>query len=276
MQSWLEPLTPGGESMRDYLTSRNLLPEDMAAKLDNALDYALRVMSYESVKEVGKDVMPSPGMIETLVTSVVGAEISKRAFQKAQGLMSGGSSRISGGPTLVLAARGAQAARAVFSQMPNAKLRAVLQDALAGEPIRPGDEPYSLLKELLAGPSRASGVVEQFRRVNLYMWNAGYHGTQWASDEYVDTDFAADNMKAAGENVRMKAIELNEKRKEMLGINDPTEPFGGQGGAIERDGKGPNAAYDESTAAAQQTIEKFGGVDTTAQDGTMAVPQMGR
>ena len=124
--------------------------------------------------------------METLVTSVAGAEIAKRAFQALQ---RAGSGKMSGGPTLVLAARGAEAARGLMVKLPNAKLRALLQDALAGEAITPGEAPYSLLDTLLQGAASPSNVIQNFRRVNIYMWNAGYHGVNDAANEYIDKDF---------------------------------------------------------------------------------------
>ena len=216
MQSWTAPIAPGRESLRDYMISRDLMPKRLAEKMDEIFEYTRRIMSAGDVQGVS-DPLPKPGMMETLVTSVFGAEAAKRAFQTFQQIGSSGAGKMSGGPTLVLAARGAEAARGLMVKLPNAKLRALLQDALAGEPIAPGKAPYSLLDTLLQGPASPSGAIQNFRRVNIYMWNAGYNGANAAAKEYIDKDFTqagVTEVKKGADVVSEGAAALSKRRQE--------------------------------------------------------------
>ena len=285
MQSWTAPIAPGRESLRDYMVSRNLLPKKLAGKMDEVFDYARRILSADDLQGVS-DPLPPPGMMETLVTSVFGAEAAKRAFQSFQKAIAGDAGKVSSGPTLVLAARGAEATRGMLVKLPNAKMRALLQDALAGEPIRPGEASYSLLDVLLEGPTSPSDAIQNFRRVNIYMWNAGYDGTDAASKEYIDEDFKNAGVTAVKEGVdavvegakglRDKHQSMSDRFSKTIGVNQPKAKS-----KIPDSGPAKSASrYADSIESAQAVIDRFNrkreledfggeGVDIPSQNGTI-------
>ena len=45
MQSWTAPIAPGRESLRDYMISRDLMPKELAEKMDQIFEYTQRIMS---------------------------------------------------------------------------------------------------------------------------------------------------------------------------------------------------------------------------------------
>ena len=179
------PISPGAPTLREYMTERNLMPPDVSSKLDELTAYANRILKAQGVQG-GADPIPKPGILESMFVSIFGAEAAKRGFQAAQKIAGGSHTRVSSGPTLVLAHRGANALRSWLIKTPNAQLRVILQDALAGAPIREGAEPYSLLETLLEGPQSVRHAIRQTQRVNIYMWNAGLH-----SLENMSVDFAS-------------------------------------------------------------------------------------
>ena len=166
------PIAPGAPTLREYMSDRDLLPGELSDRLDQMVTYANRILSTQRIPG-GADPIPPPGILENMFVSVMGAELAKRGFQVAQRIMGGSGSQISGGPTLVLAHRGAQAMRKWLIATPTAHQRIILQDALAGAPLREGDEPFSLLEELLQEPASVRDAIKSVGRVNIYMWNAG-------------------------------------------------------------------------------------------------------
>ena len=277
MQSWATPIAPGRESLRDYMISRDLMSKELAGKMDQIFEYTRRVLSADDLRGVS-DPLPKPGMMETLVTSVFGAEAAKRAFQMFQRAIAGDAGKVSSGPTLVLAARGAEAMRGMLVKLPNAKMRALLQDALAGEPITPGKAPYSLLEILLQGPTSPSDAIQNFRRVNIYMWNAGYDGTNAAANEYIDEDFkqagvtaikkGADAVVEGAKALGAKRQEISDNFGKTIGVSNPTAKS-----QIPDSGPAKSGTrYEDSVANAQAIIDRFKrkeGVDVPSQGGTI-------
>ena len=166
------PIGPGAPTLREYMTERNLLPGELSDRLDQMIAYANRILSAQRIPG-GADPIPAPGILETLFTSVMGAELAKRGFQAAQRIAGGAGSQISGGPTLVLSHRGASAARNWLIGKPTHHLRIILQDAMAGAPVAEGEAPFTLLEELLEEPASVQDAIRSLGRVNIYMWNAG-------------------------------------------------------------------------------------------------------
>ena len=277
MQSWTAPIAPGRESLRDYMISRDLMPKELAEKMDQVFEYTRRILSADDLQGVS-DPLPKPGMMETLVTSVFGAEAAKRAFQTFQRAVAGDAGKVSSGPTLVLAARGAEAMRGMLVKLPNAKMRALLQDAIAGEPITPGGAPYSLLNMLLQGPTSPSDAIQNFRRVNIYMWNAGYDGTNAAANEYIDKDFkqagvtaikkGADAVVEGAKALGAKRQEISDNFGKTIGVSNPVAKS-----RIPDSGPAKSGTrYEDSVANAQAIIDRFKrkeGVDVPSQGGTI-------
>ena len=171
------PISPGSPTLREYMTSNDLLRPDVAQRLDGAIEYARRILTAQQARPQGEVIAP-PGIFENMFVSVFGAEGAKRGFQAVQRMTGNTGTQNAAGPTLVLAQRGSNAARGWLIATPHAHMKTILQDALSGAALTDGGVPYSLLETLLEPTSSARAAMAQIRKVNIYMWNAGMHSVQ--------------------------------------------------------------------------------------------------
>ena len=175
-----EPIRPGLPSLRQFMEGANLITLVEAARLDQLVEAAQRVATAMTVRATGEQTVDSAGPILDTVISMFGSILGRQALRQVEGLFpaSGGLT----GTTLIVAGKSASAARAFLDRIPVGKTRDLLVNAVRGDPITPGGEPFSLLKLMLESGGTEGKIAQRYLMLHAYAWQAGLLGVQDAAE----------------------------------------------------------------------------------------------
>ena len=172
----LDPIRPGLPSMREFMESSGLMPPGVAARLDELVDAAGRVMLAVETRAVGEAVLDATHPIEALLLRGSGSIAAR--FLLGQVSPEGAAA---GGPTLIVAYQGARAATALVSRLPSEAVKKILIDAVSGEPLSASGQKWSLLEALMGTDGTEAEKLQRYYMLHAYAWQAGYLG---AEDEF--------------------------------------------------------------------------------------------
>lgn len=172
------PIRPGSPTLRQYMASRDLLPDFAQETLDNVSKLGANLQAAVSQQVTGEEVVEQTNMFLNLVTRAAGSFAARTGADLALGAIGKNKDTAM---SLMLGYRGAEIMQQFVERIPRLKIKDIMIDAFSGVPAPGSNERFGLLRLLMENATTPIQQARVVAKLHAYAWTAGILG---ARDEY--------------------------------------------------------------------------------------------